>query len=63
MRPSALRSLEGTFVAEIGVGIVHTAEPAQSVAPPEGAIALSRRIKANFDPTGRLNPGRSVIAA
>jgi glycolate oxidase FAD binding subunit len=63
MRPSALRSLEGTFVAEVGVGIVHTAEPSQPVSLPPGVVDLTRRIKANFDPTGRLNPGRAVVAA
>jgi glycolate oxidase FAD binding subunit len=50
----------GTFVAEIGIGVVHSA-----TAPPERAVqpanaALHRRIKANFDPSGRLNPGRAV---
>ena len=50
----------GTFVAEIGVGTVHasTAPPSRQ-AQPETA-ALHRRIKSNFDPTGRLNPGRMV---
>src|SRR4029077_16438001 len=28
MRPSALRALTGTFVAEIGVGVVHSVDPA-----------------------------------
>ena len=62
-RPSALRTLDGTFGAEIGVGIVHTAEPAPPVPLPPGVAELNRRIKASFDPTGRLNPGRAVAAA
>jgi glycolate oxidase FAD binding subunit len=50
----------GTFVAEIGVGIVHSATvPMQRAVQPANAT-LHRRIKANFDPSGRLNPGRAV---
>lgn len=48
----------GTFVAEIGIGIVHTDSP---VPPPPlhpVAAALHARLKAAFDPAGRLNPGR-----
>jgi FAD/FMN-containing dehydrogenase len=66
LRPGELRALTGEFVAEIGVGIVHLPYP---VEPPEPAglgswppelagLDLHRRIKAAFDPTGRLNPGR-----
>lgn len=45
------------FVAEIGVGIVHhtLAPAAAAVAGP--VIDLHSRIKEQFDPTGRLNPG------
>ena len=52
----------GTFVAEIGVGIVHTSTPVPAPARPvdPATAALHRRIKANFDPSGRLNPGRMV---
>jgi FAD/FMN-containing dehydrogenase len=63
--PSTLREVvtgltPGTFVAEIGVGILHTstAAPARPVSP--ATAAVSRRIKTNFDPSGRLNPGRMV---
>ena len=51
----------GTFVAEIGVGIVHHTHPGPVEAADEAVLALTRRIKNEFDPTGRLNPGVSVI--
>ncbi|MCB0993149.1 MAG: FAD-binding protein [Acidimicrobiales bacterium] len=59
MRPSAVGSLTGgsAFVASIGVGTVWTASPPPS-RPADPAVAeVSRRIKEQFDPTGRLNPG------
>jgi glycolate oxidase FAD binding subunit len=66
MRPSALRTLpgdgHGPFVAEIGVGVVHRTE-AQPARPVDPAVAaVHARLKAAFDPTGRLAPGRSVLA-
>jgi glycolate oxidase FAD binding subunit len=61
MRPSELRDLAdtpGTFVAEIGVGVVHLAEPVVAPGVPPAVAELNRRVKLRFDPTGRLNPGR-----
>lgn len=60
LQPSALRSLTGEFIAEVGVGVVHRPHPVAPRSPDPSAVALHRRIKALFDPTGRLNPGRSV---
>jgi glycolate oxidase FAD binding subunit len=60
--PGAVRSLEGVFVAEVGVGVVHTAAPT----PPRQADAiqrdLHRRIKDAFDPNHRLHPGYDPLA-
>ena len=56
--PSAIGAVTGTFVAEVGVGIVHHAESLPPADALESSVTkLARRIKAEFDPTGRLNPG------
>lgn len=46
------------FIAAIGLGLVFTEspQPARSLAP--AVQIITDRIKQNFDPTGRLNPGR-----
>ena len=70
--PSNLKHLPkhfppGSFLTEIGVGIVHL-HPDQQVPADllpqsdQRSLALQREIKARFDPTGRMNPGRSVWA-
>ncbi len=62
--PSELPNLIGTgrFIAEIGVGIVHHEHP-QSPRPIDPPIAeLHRRLKFEFDPEGRMNPGVDVLA-
>jgi FAD/FMN-containing dehydrogenase len=67
LRPTELPGLPdrlgaGRFVAEVGVGVVHAHEPPPP-RPVDPAVAdLNRRLKAVFDPTGRLAPGRSVLA-
>jgi glycolate oxidase FAD binding subunit len=69
--PAALRALvaspaagrdPGPFVAEVGVGVVHASTPpSPRLVAPEVAV-LHRRIKDLFDPTGRLAPGRDLLA-
>ena len=61
MPPSELVSLRSevpeSFVAEVGVGVVHRTATAPERSADAAVIALHQRIKARFDPTGRLNPG------
>jgi FAD/FMN-containing dehydrogenase len=65
-RPSDLARSEvaahGPFVAEVGVGLVHRHQPAPPVTVSPAVARLDRRIKALFDPTGRLAPGRDIMA-
>jgi glycolate oxidase FAD binding subunit len=71
--PATLRDLPaeagpvGGWLAEVGVGVVHcrpevAARLAPPPAPPATIVDLHRALKAHFDPDGRLNPGRSVLA-
>jgi glycolate oxidase FAD binding subunit len=51
----------GTFVAELGVGVLHVDAGAVAARPVEPGVAMLReRIKQRFDPGGRLNPGMVV---
>lgn len=65
LRPSDLRHLEpyalGPFVASIGAGTVLASVPQPLHAPSPSIVALAERVKQQFDPTGRLNPGRSAM--
>jgi FAD/FMN-containing dehydrogenase len=67
LAPSELESLRiaapGSFVAEIGVGTVHHTHRASPGEADVAKVDLHRRIKHEFDPQGRLNPGVSVLRA
>jgi glycolate oxidase FAD binding subunit len=58
--PAAVTSLTGEFVAELGVGIVHHAEAWTAPTRSDRVVALAKAMKAEFDPTGRLNPDVDV---
>ena len=48
---------------EVGVGIVHLDHAPVAATVDPAAAELHRRLKAEFDPTGRLNPGIDVLGA
>jgi len=50
--------IDGRFIAEIGVGMLHAEHPSPPSVVAAGVAAVASRIKNEFDPTGRLNPGR-----
>jgi FAD/FMN-containing dehydrogenase len=65
MPPSEVRSLadaSSPFVAEIGVGVVHHSQSAPERVVDTTVRSLHDRIKHEFDPTSRLNPGVDVLA-
>lgn len=59
----ASRREPGSFLAEIGVGVVHLDDrEGPPPSPPAGPVLdLNRRVRAAFDPEGRLNPGRTPV--
>jgi len=65
LTPGELRHLPGRaaetgrFLAEVGVGLVHAERPPPARPVDPVVAALQRRVKAAFDPEGRMNPGRA----
>ncbi len=51
----------GAFVALVGVGTVYASNPQPQRSIDPTVRLISDRMKNQFDPTGRLNPGRSVL--
>jgi glycolate dehydrogenase FAD-binding subunit len=62
IEPNDVRALTGTFVAEVGVGVVHHVDPQPRRAIDAVVADLTARIRDVFDPTRRLNPGRDILA-
>ena len=60
VKPSDIIGQEGEFVAEVGVGIVHHTDLVSASTSGEREALLAAAIKHEFDPSGRLNPGRYV---
>jgi len=62
LQPAQLRTLDdaatGPFVASVGVGTVFATRPQVHSELPAAMQALSGRVKKEFDPSGRLSPGR-----
>lgn len=52
-------SVTGPYVAAIGLGLVFASKPQPTRTVSAQVSEIGQRIKANFDPTGRLNPGRN----
>ena len=50
----------GATLVAVGVGLAWAATAQPPRPTPPGVDALAARLKHNFDPTGRLNPGREV---
>jgi glycolate oxidase FAD binding subunit len=50
----------GTFVAEMGVGVVHLDHPGPAAEIDPIVAERCRRVKQALDPTGRLAPGRTA---
>lgn len=67
LRPTELRRLDvqatGAYVASIGVGTVFAKRPQPRRELPAAVRALAERLKVEFDPAGRLSPGRDLLAA
>lgn len=64
--PAALPSLRsrgaGEFVAEVGVGVVHHTEPQSDRLVDQATRTLHDRLRSEFDPVRRLNPGVDPLA-
>ncbi len=65
LKPSAINAEAGTrlgpFVAELNTGLTFAANPQPDRPVSDAVRQVGNRMKDTFDPTGRLNPGRSVL--
>jgi glycolate oxidase FAD binding subunit len=58
--PHDVTGTTGHFVAEIGTGVVHHSDPLTHRRVESTSARLAARVKREFDPAGRLNPGIAV---
>ena len=67
LAPAQLASLDefatGEFSALVGVGTVFADQPQPDRQMPAAVAEVNRRVKTNYDPDGRLNPGRDPARA
>ncbi len=61
--PEGMAGPSGSWVASVGIGVVHAGRPQQPRRVAAASEELTRRTKAAFDPAGRLSPGRSLLPA
>ncbi len=64
VQPKELRSLSAddtNWIAEIGVGIIHSDKPSKPQQVSKTNESLMRELERRLDPNGRLNPGRQVV--
>ena len=54
--PAEAMASTGTFVVELGVGVVHHADPWTAPERDPREAALAEAVRREMDPTGRLNP-------
>ncbi len=53
----------GEFLVQVGTGSAYGYEPGPVPDPAPTVVALNHKLKAQFDPRGRLNPGRNPLTA
>lgn len=53
----------GSYLVQFGIGSAYVHEPLPVPDPDPAVVDLHGRLKAEFDPRGRLNPGRDPLAA
>jgi len=65
VEPKALKNLsadDANWIAEIGVGIIHSDKPSRAQQISKTNESLMRELERRLDPKGRLNPGRQVVS-
>ncbi|WP_419919442.1 FAD-binding protein [Candidatus Poriferisocius sp.] len=60
---TAAGEYRGEFLVQVGTGSAYVHEPGPVPDPDPVVAALNQRLKAEFDPRGRLNPGRNPLKA